>query len=63
MGFKKRAGLKGKRRHGEGGSAVILAESEAIMEEIQRVGRDYDADVSTIWTNLDFTGKESQIAH
>jgi hypothetical protein len=44
MGFKKRAGLKGKRRHGEGGSAVISAESEAIMEEIRRVGRDYDAD-------------------
>jgi DDE superfamily endonuclease/Fission yeast centromere protein N-terminal domain/Tc5 transposase DNA-binding domain len=40
-GFKKRYNLKERRRHGEGASAQIDEESEAIMAEIRRVGREY----------------------
>ncbi|KAF7890044.1 uncharacterized protein EAF02_002459 [Botrytis sinoallii] len=43
-GFKKRSSMKERRRFGEGASADIGPESEAIMEEIRRIAALYDAD-------------------
>jgi hypothetical protein len=42
--FKKRRGLKERRRHGEGASAQVDEESEQTMEEIRAAGREYGAD-------------------
>ena len=41
--FKKRAGMKERRRHGEGRSAQLDEDSEAIMEDIREEGKNYPA--------------------
>jgi len=45
-GFKRRYGLKERRRHGEGASAQIDEESEQMMEEIRVVAREYGPDLT-----------------
>jgi DDE superfamily endonuclease/Fission yeast centromere protein N-terminal domain/Tc5 transposase DNA-binding domain len=52
-GFKRRYGLKERRRHGEGASAQVDDDSEAIMAEIRRVGQEYGPDNTY---NMDETG-------
>jgi len=46
VGFKRRYGLKERRRHGEGASAQINEESEQMMKEIRVVAREYRPDLT-----------------
>jgi hypothetical protein len=52
-GFKKRYGMKERRRHGEGASAKIDDESEKMMEEIRETVREYGPDLTY---NMDESG-------
>jgi hypothetical protein len=52
-GFKRRYGLKERRRHGEGASAQIDEESERMMEEIRAAVKEYGHDLTY---NVDESG-------
>jgi hypothetical protein len=52
-GFKKRYGMKERRRHGEGSSAQIDEDSERMMEEIRQAIKEYGHDLTY---NMDESG-------